>query len=129
MKSRTLICITAISLFAALANPVQLAAQQTRYTLIDLGTLGGPNSATNGGPPSMINNGGGIAGMADTTAPCAYLGGVLSPAVKWEKGVPINLGLLPGGCSCWCWPSCYTAWEQLSMLLCSIRSMVSHQAV
>ena len=98
MKSRTLICITAISLFAALANPVQLAAQHTRYKLIDLGTLGGPNSATNGGPPSMINNGGLIAGMADTTAPCAYLGGVLSPAVKWEKGVPINLGLLPGGC-------------------------------
>ena len=98
MKCRILMCIIAVSLFAALANPVQLAAQQTRYTLIDLGTLGGPNSATNGGPPSMINNGGVIAGMADTTAPCAYLGGVLSPAVKWEKGVPINLGLLPGGC-------------------------------
>jgi len=97
MKSR-MTCITALSLFAALAIPVQLAAQHTRYKLIDLGTLGGPNSATNGGPPSMINNGGVVAGMADTTAPCAYLGGVLSPAVKWEKGVPINLGLLPGGC-------------------------------
>jgi hypothetical protein len=63
--------ITAMTLFAAVAIPVQLAAQQTRYKLIDLGTLGGPNSATNGGPPSMINNGGVIAGIADTTAPCA----------------------------------------------------------
>jgi probable HAF family extracellular repeat protein len=98
MKSRTLMCITAMTLFAALAIPIEVSAQHTRYKLIDLGTLGGPNSATNGGPPSMINNRGVVAGMADTTAPCAYLGGVLSPAVKWEKGVPTNLGLLPGGC-------------------------------
>lgn len=98
MKSRTLTCITALTLFAALAIPIPLAAQHTQYKLIDLGTLGGPNSATNGGPPSMINNRGVVAGMADTTAPCAYLGGVISPAVKWEKDVPINLGLLPGGC-------------------------------
>jgi probable HAF family extracellular repeat protein len=98
MKSRTLMCVSAITLFAALALPVRLAGQHTHYKLIDLGTLGGPNSATNGSPPSMINNRGVVAGMADTTAPCGYLGGVLSPAVKWEKGVAINLGLLPGGC-------------------------------
>ena len=58
MKSRTLICITAISLFAALANPVQLAAQQTRYTLIDLGTLGGPNSGIffESSPQNVLSN-------------------------------------------------------------------------
>jgi len=98
VKSRILTCTATMTLFAVLAIPLQLAAQQTRYKLIDLGTFGGPNSATNGGPPSMINNGGVVAGMADTTVACACLGGVLSPAVKWEKSVPTNLGLLPGGC-------------------------------
>jgi hypothetical protein len=45
MKSRTLTCITTMTLFAALAVPVQLAAQQhTRYKLVDLGTFGGPSS-------------------------------------------------------------------------------------
>jgi hypothetical protein len=44
MKSRTLTCITAIGLFAALAMPVELSAQHTRYKLIDLETFGGPSS-------------------------------------------------------------------------------------
>jgi hypothetical protein len=41
MKSRTLMCITAMALVAALAIPLQLIAQHTRYTVTDLGTLGG----------------------------------------------------------------------------------------
>ena len=97
MKSTTLTLAIATFL-AALTLSVQLAAQRTHYKLIDLGTLGGPNSQTNGGPPSMINNRGVVAGMADTLTPCNYLGGFVSPAVKWENDVPTNLGLLPGGC-------------------------------
>jgi hypothetical protein len=36
MKSRALTCIFAMTLFGALAIPVRLAAQHTRYKLIDL---------------------------------------------------------------------------------------------
>jgi hypothetical protein len=52
MKSRTWIWTTAVYLFAALATPVWTAAQDNQsqgqkhrhhqYTLIDLGTFGGP---------------------------------------------------------------------------------------
>ena len=55
MKSGTLTCITTMTLIAALAAPIQLAAQeqqqskpQPRYKLFDLGTFGGPNSVVPG---------------------------------------------------------------------------------
>jgi probable HAF family extracellular repeat protein len=114
MKSRILTCITATTLFAALAIAVRLRlaaqeqstvqgvdAQHTRYKLIDLGTLGGPNSQVNGSPPPMINNRGVVAGQADTSAPCSYtsdFGGFVSPVFRWENGALTDLGLLPGGC-------------------------------
>src|ERR1700747_3100963 len=41
MRSSTLICmITGVAVLMALALPFQLAAQQTRYKIIDLGPLG-----------------------------------------------------------------------------------------
>jgi hypothetical protein len=60
MKSTTLMCISAITLLAALAIPAQLAAQHTRYRLIDLGTLGGLHScgSVNGDGFSLLNNAG-----------------------------------------------------------------------
>src|SRR5438132_1582138 len=97
MKRNPTAAITVITLLAALTLPVSLAAQRTRYKLIDIGTLGGPNSGVNGTPPPMINNRGEVAGIADTLEPCPYLGGVKSPAFRWENGVLTNLGLLPGG--------------------------------
>jgi len=41
MKSTTLTCVAAITLFTV-ALPVPMAAQQTRYKFIDIPTLGGP---------------------------------------------------------------------------------------
>jgi hypothetical protein len=45
MKSRTLTRVTAMTLFAALAIPLRLAAQHTQYKLIDIRTLGGPSAS------------------------------------------------------------------------------------
>src|SRR5436309_10180746 len=98
MKRNPTAAITVITLLAALALPVPLAAQHTRYKLIDIGTFGGPNSQVNGSPPPMINNRGVVAGLADTSESCSYLGGFVSPAFRWENGVLTDLGLLPGGC-------------------------------
>jgi probable HAF family extracellular repeat protein len=68
MKSRFLMCITALTLFAALAVPLRLAAQDNRdhhhkhrhYKLIDMGTFGGPMSFLNlpfNGVPALSNSG------------------------------------------------------------------------
>jgi len=77
-------------------------APPPRYTLIDLGTLGGPNSSFDGLPPAMINSAGVAAGQADTPTPCSlpdpFSDGFVSPAFMWVNGTLINLGLLPGGC-------------------------------
>jgi hypothetical protein len=65
MKSRTLMCITAISLFAALAIPVKLTAQHTRYRLVDTGTLGGPNSSLGPEGERDMNNSGTLVSLLD----------------------------------------------------------------
>ena len=71
MKPRTLTCITAITLFAALAIPVRLAAQHTRYKLVDIGTFGGPASYLNPAPamggPDQVNSSGTTVGGALTS--------------------------------------------------------------
>src|SRR6266566_310552 len=72
MKSRTLTYFIA-TLFAVLALPLQLAAQHTRYKLIDIGTFGGPASYFTDpgiGPGSQVlSNRGMLAGKADTSTP------------------------------------------------------------
>src|SRR5215831_21305629 len=77
-------------------------ASPPSYTLIDLGTLGGPNSFFNGAPPLMVNNAGVVAGQADTSTTCSlpdpFSDGFVSPAFMWVNGTLTNLGLLPGGC-------------------------------
>jgi probable HAF family extracellular repeat protein len=85
MKARTLTYISAITLFAALAVPVRLSAQQPPYTIIDLGTLGGTFSAGD-----SINNKDWVVGGA--TLP----GDTALHAFLWRKGLMRDLGTLGG---------------------------------
>ncbi|HXM22376.1 MAG TPA: hypothetical protein VN948_14065 [Terriglobales bacterium] len=111
MKSRILTCFTAITLFAALAIPLRLDAQDNQndnhkhhhYKLIDLGTLGGPQSFGGG-----LNNQGTASGSADTTTPDPFypnanpLINVWGPdpfvyhAFETKNGALVDLGALPG---------------------------------
>lgn len=106
VKSRTLTLITAMTLFATLALPLQLAAQQqTRYNLVDAGTLGGPNSFLAGPSAQTLNSRGTFVGFGSTStpnpnpscfvpfnAPDCF---VENPLV-WQNGVA-TLPVLPGG--------------------------------
>jgi probable HAF family extracellular repeat protein len=94
MKSRCLMCFTAMTLFAAVAMPLRLAPQDNqdhkdrqhvRYALKVLGTLGGTFSEAVG-----INNSGSMAGSSATT------GDVALHAALWQHGVITDLGTLGG---------------------------------
>ena len=123
MKPRTWIWMTVVYLFAALATPVWMAAQDNpsqdhkpkhhQYKLIDLGTLGGPQSI-NYGLTGPLNNRGVATGTADTStldpnnpqSPYFYqpnypngLDPYIVHAFQWQNGVLSDLGTLPGGTS------------------------------
>src|SRR5215469_16065980 len=108
MKSRTLTCITAMTLFA-LALPAQLAAQGTRYKLIDLGTFGGTSSYVGGVDNKnayirTLNDHGTVAGTAETSTvyidpnQCFSISGdcFVSHAFEWHDGTKADLGAPPG---------------------------------
>jgi probable HAF family extracellular repeat protein len=101
MKSRMLTLITAVALFALLANPVGLAAQdqenhekrQTHYFVKDLGTLGG-----SGGVAEGISDRGWVVGDANLA------GDQSGHAFLWRDGVMTDLGTLGGVNSQEQWP-------------------------
>jgi probable HAF family extracellular repeat protein len=121
MKSEKGMCITTIALLAVLAMPVQLAAQKKKdhnqhhhYKLIDLGTLGGPNSSVLFGL-RVLDNRGTVVGGAETSTPnpnypncnpllgycfqgssAPYPPAFIQHAFKWQKGALTDLGALPG---------------------------------
>ncbi len=115
MNSRTLTRIIALTLFAALALPVQVAGQEKanpdhhqyhHYQLIDPGTLGGPNSYISSSPAEiMINPRGAFEFYADTTVPDPFAPNCFNPdclvshAVVWQGGVLTDLGGLNAGYS------------------------------
>jgi len=89
----------AVATFAALFSlPARIVGQaQVQYRLIDLGTLGGPNSAETVEFP-YINNRGMVVGFADTSIPDpSNPEGYFFHAVRWEPSVLTDLGTLPGG--------------------------------
>jgi len=112
MNCKTWTRIIGLSLFAALAIPVQLAAQDRtqpqhqyhHYQLIDPGTFGGPlNGLWAPGlfRPGVINNQGTLVGLADTLAVDPYCfwssDCYANHAFQWRNGVTTDLGVLPGG--------------------------------
>jgi probable HAF family extracellular repeat protein len=89
------------ALLAAVALPGILAAKEhpakhSHYTLIDLGTLGGPNSSFQGGAV-VVNKKGVATGWADTPVLDPNLGIPVFHAFKWDKGTSTDLGALPEG--------------------------------
>jgi probable HAF family extracellular repeat protein len=120
MKLKRLVWTIAIMLCAALAVPAWLAAQlrvgeehqatHHRYKLVDLGTLGGPESYVNAafslGAPNQINRRGAVVGAAATSTPAPpnkqVCGGpdgqvpFVFHAFAWQDGVLTDLGALPG---------------------------------
>jgi probable HAF family extracellular repeat protein len=84
-----------------------LANQPVRYRLVDLGTLGGPNSYQPFGYASAflteasLSAGGAVAGMADTSAPDpnapnCFFDCFVDHAFRWKDGVRTDLEALPG---------------------------------
>jgi len=116
MNSKTWTRIIALTLFAALAITVPLAAQDNakqhrphqyhHYQINDVGTFGGPQSwqftpgvARNG----LLNSRGTLVGSADTAAVDPYCIWAFYPdchaahAFQWQNGGKADLGVLPGG--------------------------------
>ena len=73
------------------------------YKLIDLGTLGGPDTYLPTGPPqfSLLNSRGVVVGSSATSAPDPYypyclVDCYLAHTFQWKDGVLADLGALPG---------------------------------
>ncbi len=105
MKYRRVSWTAATILLTLLVTPMRVTAQEhaqgqpekhTHYTLVDLGTLGGPNSYLNG-DSVLINPSGAVAAYGDTSVYDPDCDCYLTHAFTWRKGVKTDLGTLPGG--------------------------------
>ena len=114
MKSRTCLSAIALALFGVLVTPLPSAAQQLpqqnkknhpQYQLVDLGTLGGPNSYLPGGffglATQSLSAAGTFAGEADTAIPdpydvCFNDDCMVGHALQRRGGTLTDLGTLPG---------------------------------
>lgn len=94
-----------IILAEIMLHPGQLNAQQIRYKLVDLGTLGGPigYGSVNGDGFQLLNNSGSVVSFADTPLPdpnqayfCYDPDCYQGHAFRWKNGVRADLGALPG---------------------------------
>src|SRR5580704_9480196 len=103
MRSRAWMWMTVVSLFATLAMPVGMAAQDNpsqerkskhhQYKLVDLGTFGGPNSYYFSVPVGQnLNNRGTVVAGADTPLPDpnypnCFFDCYIMHAFEWQDGV------------------------------------------
>ena len=121
MKSRTWMWMTVVYLFAALAMPVGMAAQDNpspdhkpkhhQYKLIDMGTFGGAQSYVNeqvNGSPSQ-NGRGDLVGSAETLVPLSpysngfpcFPGPNVNHGFRYHNGHVTDLGALsPSSADC-----------------------------
>ena len=110
MKDKLRVLIALLFGFAELTLPIGSSAQGTaalnhgakhhHYRLIDLGTLGGPNSSvTFGGYTSKtLNSQGTVVGFADTSTPDpdCIVDCFINHPLQWRNGISTDLGALPG---------------------------------
>src|ERR1700680_4280395 len=104
MKSKMRTGIIAMTMFAALAIPVRLAAQEQKnelhhYKLVELATFGGPNSYFTF-VSQTLNKHGAATGSADTSAvlnpPFCLIDCFVTHTFEWKEGIMTDLGALPG---------------------------------
>src|ERR1700730_6011881 len=109
MKSRTLACIAAVTVFAVPLIQLRLVAQNNQvnkdgqkhhpYKLIDVGTSVGPNSYFTF-VPQTLNKKGAATGWADTSEvlnpPFCLIDCFVTHAFAWKDGIMTDLGALPG---------------------------------
>jgi probable HAF family extracellular repeat protein len=109
MKSRFLMCLSTTTVFVALATPLWLVAQAgvkagPHYKFVEIGTLGGPNSAFTG-QAYVLSNSGVAVGTADTSTPDPnypnynpLLGKnpFIQHAFRWENGRMMDMHSFPG---------------------------------
>lgn len=113
MNRRSYGARTFATIVLAMAASTLLVAQSSNglngYKLVDLGTLGGPNSYLPALPPyhgfvpsASLSASGTFAGYADTSMPdphaplCFNEDCFVSHAVAWKNGTLVDLGALPG---------------------------------
>lgn len=94
------IAIKFVVLLLVASLPISLAAQHTRYKLIDIPTLGGPaawGQVDGAGTTQFINSSGVVVGGAATSIPDPGCSGCfLGHAFRCEDGILTDLGTLPG---------------------------------
>ena len=108
MRHRACIAMIIQALLTLVAKPVQLAAQQTSYQFIDLGTFGGPTSYLSGGAVGnlVLSNSGIVGGYADTSTQdpygspnCYNEDCFVSNTFRWQNGTMSNLGAIANSSS------------------------------
>jgi probable HAF family extracellular repeat protein len=117
MKKGLAIAFHVIMLFAALAIPAQLIAQEqsglqipqkhpTHYKVVFIGTFGGPNSHFSIGGTRILNNDGAFVGWADDSLPDPFAPDgcwdgdcFVARAFRWKNGEMEDLGSLAPGFS------------------------------